>query len=214
MPVAFPPQYIRNTLGEVFSAAGFTQLRIAETEKYAHVTYFFNGGEEKPLPGEDRALIPSPKVATYDLKPEMSAVEVADRVVAEIRSGKYDLIVVNFANGDMVGHTGDLNAAIQAVGVVDKCVGRVTDAIRDRGGIACITADHGNADCMVDACSGGVLTAHTLNPVPFILVSEKHRQARLRAGILADIAPTILGLASLDAPAEMTGSTLIIKEGK
>ncbi len=213
-PVAFPPQCIRNTLGEVFSAAGLTQLRIAETEKYAHVTYFFNGGEEKPLPGEDRALIPSPKVATYDLKPEMSAVEVADRAVAEIRSGRYDLIVVNFANGDMVGHTGDLDAAIKAVGVVDKCVGRVTEAIRDRGGIACITADHGNADCMVDACSGGALTAHTLNPVPFILVSEKHRQAKLRAGILADIAPTILDLASLKAPAEMTGSTLIIKEGK
>ncbi|MDT8904086.1 2,3-bisphosphoglycerate-independent phosphoglycerate mutase [Anaeroselena agilis] len=214
VPAAFPPQFIGNTLGEVFSAAGLTQLRIAETEKYAHVTYFFNGGEEKPLPGEERALIPSPKVATYDLKPEMSAVEVADRAVAEIRSGKYDLIVMNFANGDMVGHTGDLDAAIKAVGVVDNCVGRVTDAIRDRGGIACITADHGNADCMVDHESGEALTAHTLNPVPFILVSEKHRQAKLRPGILADIAPTVLDLASIAAPAEMTGRTLIIKEGK
>jgi 2,3-bisphosphoglycerate-independent phosphoglycerate mutase len=213
-PIAFPPQRITNTLGEVFSAAGLTQLRIAETEKYAHVTYFFNGGEEKPLPGEDRVLIPSPKVATYDLKPEMSAVEVTDRVVKEIKTGKYDLIVMNYANGDMVGHTGYLEAAIKAVGVVDKCVGRVTDAIRDRGGIACITADHGNADCMLDASTGEPLTAHTLNPVPFILVSEQHRQARLRSGILADIAPTILDLASLAQPAEMTGRTLIIKEGK
>lgn len=212
-PVAFPPQYIRNTLGEVFSAAGLAQLRIAETEKYAHVTYFFNGGEEKPLPGEDRALIPSPKVATYDLKPEMSAYEVTDRVVAEIKSGKYDLIVMNYANGDMVGHTGHLDAAIEAVGAVDKCVGRVVDAIRDRGGIACITADHGNADQMVDE-SGETMTAHSLNPVPFILVSERHRQAKLRSGILADIAPTILDLAALPAPAEMTGRTLIIKEGK
>ncbi len=214
VPIAFPPQTIANTLGEIFSAAGLTQLRIAETEKYAHVTYFFNGGEEKPLPGEDRVLIPSPKVATYDLKPEMSAVEVTDRVVQEIKSGKYDLIVMNYANGDMVGHTGLLDAAIEAVGVVDKCVGRVTDAIRDRGGIACITADHGNADCMFDSNTGEPLTAHTLNPVPFILVSEKHRQARLRSGVLADIAPTILDLASLAQPAEMTGRTLIIKEGK
>ncbi len=213
VPVAFPPQYIRNTLGEVFSAAGLTQLRIAETEKYAHVTYFFNGGEEKPLPGEDRTLIPSPKVATYDLKPEMSAVEVTDRVVAEINAGKYDLIVINYANGDMVGHTGQLDAAIKAVSVVDKCVGRVTDAIRSRGGVACITADHGNADQMTDE-NGEMMTAHSLNPVPFILVSERHRQARLRAGILADIAPTILDLAALAAPAEMTGRTLIIKEGK
>ncbi len=212
VPVAFPPQTISNTLGEIFSAAGFTQLRIAETEKYAHVTYFFNGGEEKPLPGEERILIPSPKVATYDLKPEMSALEVTDRVVAEIRAGKFDLIVMNYANGDMVGHTGIIDAAVKAVGVVDDCVGRVTAAIRERGGIACITADHGNADQMVDPDSGEPLTAHTLNPVPFILVSEKHRQAKLRPGILADIAPTILDLAALALPAEMTGRTLIIKE--
>jgi len=212
VPVAFPPQYIKNTLGEVFSAAGLTQLRIAETEKYAHVTYFFNGGDEKPLPGEERVLIPSPKVATYDLKPEMSAIEVTDRAVAEIRSGKFDLIVMNYANGDMVGHTGLLDAAVKAVRVVDNCVGRVVDAVRDRGGIACITADHGNADQMIDPASGEALTAHTLNPVPFILVSERHRQARLRSGILADIAPTVLDLASLAQPAEMTGRTLIIKE--
>ena len=157
-------------------------------------------------------LIPSPKVATYDLKPEMSAVEVTDRVVAEIRSGKHDLIVMNYANGDMVGHTGLMDATEKAVAVVDNCVGRVTDAIRERGGIACITADHGNADQMVDPATGDALTAHTLNPVPFILVSEHHRQAKLRAGILADIAPTILDLASLAKPAEMTGRTLIIKE--
>lgn len=212
VPVAFPPQYIGNTLGEVFSAAGLSQLRIAETEKYAHVTYFFNGGEEKPLPGEERVLIPSPKVATYDLKPEMSAGEVTDRVVAAIRSGKFDLIVMNYANGDMVGHTGLMDAAVKAVSVVDACVGRVTDAIRDRGGIACITADHGNADQMLDPDSGEALTAHTTNPVPFILVSELHRRAKLRAGILADIAPTILDLAALAKPAEMTGRTLIIKE--
>jgi 2,3-bisphosphoglycerate-independent phosphoglycerate mutase len=211
--VAFARSAMENIFGAYISRLGLTQLRIAETEKYAHVTFFFNGGEETVYPGEDRVLIPSPGVATYDLKPEMSALEVTDRVIAEIRSGKYDLIVMNYANGDMVGHTGLLDAAVKAVGVVDKCVGRVADAIRDRGGIACITADHGNADQMVDE-SGETMTAHSLNPVPFILVSERHRQAKLRSGILADIAPTILDLAALPAPAEMTGRTLIIKEGK
>jgi len=214
VPVAFKPQFIGNTLGEVISAAGLTQLRIAETEKYAHVTYFFNGGEEKPNPGEDRVMIPSPKVATYDLKPEMSAAEVTDRVITEIKSGKYDLIIMNYANGDMVGHTGLLPATIDAVNVVDTCVGRVTDAMRDRGGITCITADHGNAEVMVDCETGEPLTSHTCNPVPFILVAEAFRGAKLRSGILADIAPTILGLAKVAIPSEMTGKSLIIKEDK
>lgn len=210
VPVAYQPQYLKNTLGEVFGNAGLSQLRIAETEKYAHVTYFFNGGEEVPYPGEERILIPSPKVATYDLKPEMSATEVTDRVVAEIKTGKFDLIVMNYANGDMVGHTGQIDAAVKAVKTVDACVGRVIDAIRARGGAACITADHGNADQMIDV-NGEVLTAHTLNPVPFILVAEKYRGRELRPGMLADIAPTILEIAGIDKPPEMTGQSLIIK---
>ncbi|HMM19460.1 MAG TPA: 2,3-bisphosphoglycerate-independent phosphoglycerate mutase [Selenomonadales bacterium] len=210
--VAYTPQYLGNTLGEVFSAAGLNQLRIAETEKYAHVTYFFNGGEEQPAAGEERILIPSPKVATYDLKPDMSAYEVTDRVVSEIKSGKFDLIVMNYANGDMVGHTGRLAEAIQAVTVVDQCLGRVVEAIRDRGGATCITADHGNAELMTDPGTGEPHTAHTVNVVPFILVAEKYRGARLREGKLADIAPTILELAGLPVPPEMTGRSLIIKE--
>ena len=213
-PVAYPPQTISQTLGQVVSEAGLTQLRIAETEKYAHVTYFFNGGEEIPYPGEERVMIPSPKVATYDLKPEMSAVEVTDRVVTEIRAGQYDLVIMNYANADMVGHTGQIPATIEAVDIVDKCVGRVTQAMRERGGITCITADHGNAEVMKDPITGEPQTAHTCNPVPFILVSERHRGMKLRQGILADIAPTVLELARLAIPAEMTGKTLIIKEGK
>ncbi len=208
VPAAFAPNYLHNTLGEVFSRHGLRQLRIAETEKYAHVTFFFNGGEEKPFACEDRILIPSPKVATYDLKPEMSAPEVTERVVQEIKSGKYDLIVLNFANGDMVGHTGLLNAAIQAVSTVDQCVGQVVQAMRRMGGITCITADHGNAENMGDG-AGHCYTAHTTNPVPFILVSEYHRNRTLRPGILADVAPTILELANLKVPAEMTGSSLL-----
>lgn len=210
-PVAYAPQYLRQTLGEIFAGHGFTQLRIAETEKYAHVTFFFNGGDEKPFDKEERILVPSPKVATYDLKPDMSAVEVTDRVVDEIRAGKYDLIVLNYANCDMVGHTGQLDAAITAVETVDACVGRLVEAMRDRGGITCLTADHGNAEVMVDPCTGDPFTAHTINPVPFILVSEKHRGGRLSQGILADIAPTILELAEIEQPAEMTGKSLIIK---
>ncbi|CUH94345.1 2,3-bisphosphoglycerate-independent phosphoglycerate mutase [Propionispora sp. 2/2-37] len=209
--VAYKPQVLKNTLGEVFAAAGLKQLRIAETEKYAHVTFFFNGGEEKPNEGEERILIPSPKVATYDLQPEMSAVEVTDKVVAEIKAGKHDVIILNFANGDMVGHTGVFEAAVKAVQTVDACVGRVVDAMRDQGGITLITADHGNAEMMVDPENGGPFTAHTTNPVPFILVSEKHRGAKLREGILADIAPTLLELAGIDIPTEMTGKTLLVK---
>lgn len=211
VPVAFPPKQIVNTLGEVVSQAGYTQLRIAETEKYAHVTYFFNGGEEQPFAGEDRLLIPSPKVATYDLKPEMSALEVTAKVVEAIKSGKYDLIILNYANGDMVGHTGILDAAVSAVTTVDQCVGRLVDAMHDRGGITLITADHGNAEVMRDPETGEPFTAHTTNEVPFIMVSEEQRGSKLRPGILADIAPTILELAGITQPAEMTGKSLLQK---
>jgi 2,3-bisphosphoglycerate-independent phosphoglycerate mutase len=211
VPVAFPPTLIVNTLGEVVSQAGYTQLRIAETEKYAHVTYFFNGGAEHPFAGEERLLIPSPKVATYDLKPEMSALEVTDKVVEAIKSGKYDLIILNYANGDMVGHTGILDAAISAVTTVDQCVGRLVDAMRDRGGITLITADHGNAEAMLDPETGEPFTAHTTNKVPLVMVSEIHRGSKLREGILADIAPTILELAGIAQPAEMTGKSLLRK---
>jgi 2,3-bisphosphoglycerate-independent phosphoglycerate mutase len=207
--VAFPPQTITNTLGEVFCQQGLTQLRIAETEKYAHVTFFFNGGEEKPCEGEERILIPSPKVATYDLQPTMSAVEVTDKVVAEIKSRKYDLIILNYANCDMVGHTGVFAAATEAVATVDKCVVKVTDAMREIGGITCITADHGNAELMVDPETKEPFTAHTTNVVPFILVADELKGVKLRQGILADISPTILGLAGINLPAEMTGQSLI-----
>jgi len=209
VPVAFPPQSIRNTLGEVFSRAGKRQLRIAETEKYAHVTYFFNGGEEQPFAGEDRLLIPSPKVATYDLQPAMSAREVTDKVIEAIRSGVYDLIVLNYANDDMVGHTGIMQAAVEAVEVVDECVGRVMEALQEQGWIACVTADHGNADCMRDPGSDTPFTAHTLNPVPFILVGSEYRSRTLHPGKLCDIAPTILALAGIAVPEEMTGTSLL-----
>ncbi|QDR81887.1 2,3-bisphosphoglycerate-independent phosphoglycerate mutase [Sporomusa termitida] len=211
VPVAFPASHPANTLGEVFSQAGYTQLRIAETEKYAHVTYFLNGGEEQLFPGEDRVLIPSPKVATYDLKPEMSAPEVTDKVIEAIHSGKYDLIILNYANGDMVGHTGFLDAAVRAVATVDQCVGRLVEAMRARGGITLITADHGNCEVMKDPVTGEPFTAHTTNQVPFIMVAESQRGRRLRAGILADIAPTILDLAGVEQPPEMTGKSLIEK---
>lgn len=207
--VAYPPQAIHNTLGEIFCERGLKQLRIAETEKYAHVTFFFNGGEEKPCGGEDRILIPSPKVATYDLQPEMSAVEVTDRLVGEIAESKYDLIILNFANGDMVGHTGFMDAAMKAVATVDACVGRVVKAMQAAGGIVCITADHGNAEMMVDPETGEPFTAHTTNVVPFILVSDEYKNVKLREGILADISPTILRLAGIEQPGEMTGTSLI-----
>ncbi len=209
--VAYKPQYLKNTLGEVFAQAGLKQLRIAETEKYAHVTFFFNGGEEKPSDGEERILIASPKVATYDLQPTMSAIEVTDRVVQEIKSGQYDLIILNYANCDMVGHTGVFPAAVEAVSTVDACVGRLVEAMRSSGGITCITADHGNAELMVDPVTGEPFTAHTTNEVPFIMVSEHHRSSKLRPGILADISPTLLELAGMDIPSEMTGTSLIKK---
>ncbi|GAW29809.1 MULTISPECIES: 2,3-bisphosphoglycerate-independent phosphoglycerate mutase [unclassified Carboxydocella] len=210
-PVAFPPQSLKNTLGEVLAAHGKTQLRIAETEKYAHVTFFFNGGVEIPNPGEDRLLIPSPKVATYDQKPEMSAFEVTAELLKELEQDKYDVIILNYANPDMVGHTGDMEATIKAVEAVDQCLAKVVPAILKRGGVAIITGDHGNADCKRDD-EGNVLTSHTTSPVPFVLVSPEHKEAKLRAdGKLADVAPTILELMGLPQPEEMTGQTLLIK---
>ena len=211
IPAMFPPQTLRNNLGELVAANNMKQLRIAETEKYAHVTFFFNGGREEPFVGEDRILVPSPKVATYDLQPEMSAGEVTDKLVAAIESAKYDLIVVNYANTDMVGHSGDLNAAMKAVSAVDACVGRLVAAIEKAGGAMLITADHGNAECLHDDDTGQAHTAHTLNLVPCILVGAAYRNAKkdLGHGILADIAPTICAMLHLTPPAEMTGRNLL-----
>ena len=204
--VAFPPEQLVMTLGEYLSKSGKTQLRIAETQKYAHVTFFFNGGEEKQFEGEERILIKSPDVETFDMKPEMSAFEVTEAVVDAINSDKYDVIILNYANCDMVGHTGIFDAAKTAVEVVDTCVGRMVDAILAKGGVALITADHGNADKMYEP-DGSAFTAHTTNPVPFIVVGE---DCELReGGVLADIAPTILQLVGLPQPEEMTGKSLI-----
>ncbi|MGB9791874.1 MAG: 2,3-bisphosphoglycerate-independent phosphoglycerate mutase [Thermacetogeniaceae bacterium] len=210
-PVAFPPQSLKHTLGEVLAERGLKQLRIAETEKYAHVTFFFNGGVEKPNPGEERILIPSPKVATYDLKPEMSAYEVTDRVLQEIAEDKYDVIILNYANPDMVGHTGCLEAAIKAISVVDECMGKVVKAVLDKGGVALVTADHGNAEQMLEEDGEEPHTAHTTNPVPFILVGEEYRKRALRSdGALEDIAPTMLEILRIPKPPEMTGSSLLL----
>ncbi|MEX1307268.1 MAG: 2,3-bisphosphoglycerate-independent phosphoglycerate mutase [Eubacteriales bacterium] len=209
--VIYGPQSLKNTFGEYLADQGKTQFRIAETEKYAHVTFFFNGGVEEPNKGEDRFLIPSPKVATYDLKPEMSAYEVADKAIEKINSGEYDVMVLNFANSDMVGHTGIIQAATDAVYAVDKCAEKVVEAILKNGGEAIITADHGNAERMVDT-DGGPFTAHTTNPVPFVLVSDRYKDAKLKQdGILADLAPTLLDLMGLEKPSEMTGTSMIIK---
>ena len=206
--VAFKPQSLKNTLGEYLSDKGMTQLRIAETEKYAHVTFFFNGGVEKQYDNEDRILVKSPAVATYDMQPEMSAYEVTDKLVEAIESGKYDMIILNFANCDMVGHTGVFEAAVKAVEAVDECVGKVTDAIAKMGGVALITADHGNADKMVDV-DGEPFTAHTTNPVPFCVIGYP---CKLRTGgKLADIAPTMLEILGLEQPEEMTGVSIIEK---
>jgi 2,3-bisphosphoglycerate-independent phosphoglycerate mutase len=208
MDALFPPQNLDGILGEVVAAAGRTQLRIAETEKYPHVTYFLNGGREAVFPGEERILVPSPKVATYDLQPEMSAPEVTERAVAAIRSGRFDLIVLNFANPDMVGHTGKLDAAIRAVEAVDEGLGRIADAVREAGGALLVTADHGNAELMRDPATGGPHTAHTTNPVPVLLMGGP-AGARLRNGRLADVAPTLLALMGLAPPAAMTGRSLL-----
>ncbi|WP_420548546.1 2,3-bisphosphoglycerate-independent phosphoglycerate mutase [Curvivirga sp.] len=205
----FPPEELSNTLGAVVSANGLKQLRIAETEKYAHVTFFFNGGEETVFDGEERILIPSPKVKTYDMQPEMSAPEVADNLVDAIENKRFDLIVVNFANTDMVGHTGNLKAAIKAVEAVDECVGRLVQALETVGGAMLVTADHGNAEMMVDESTGQSHTAHTLNPVPLILVNSFDGVSGLSSGRLADVAPTVLDLLNIDQPAEMTGQSLI-----
>ena len=216
-PLVFPPVSLTRILGEEASRAGLHQLRIAETEKYAHVTYFFNGGEEQPFPGEDRILIESPRdVATYDQKPAMSAMEVTDRLLAALKDQEkagtpYDLVILNFANGDMVGHTGVLEAAVQACETVDQCLGRIAEQVQTMGGILLVTADHGNAEIMVNSESGQPHTAHTLNPVPLILVSEEHKCCALKdgGGALKDIAPTLMGLLGLEQPEEMEGENLI-----
>ena len=228
--VAFPPQELKNVLGEVISKLGYKQLRIAETEKYAHVTYFFNGGREEPFPGEDRILVPSPKVATYDLKPEMSAPEVTEKVVERIKSGEYKLIVLNYANPDMVGHTGNLEATIKAIETIDKCLKQVVKTTLEMEGVCVITADHGNAEQMIDPETGGPWTAHTTNPVPFVVVKGTCGSYKVKrrtkkdvelpeefagipvVGILGDIAPTILHILGEEIPPEMTGDVIV--EGK
>jgi len=211
LPMAYPPVHHENILGQIVSEKGLAQLRIAETEKYAHVTYFFNGGEEEPFANEDRCLIPSPRdIPTYDYKPEMSAPAVTAEVLERINSDRYDLIVLNFANMDMVGHTGVLDAAIKACRTVDACAAQIVDRMLSKQGTVLITADHGNAEEMVDA-AGNPHTAHTLNPVRLILVDDKRKSAQLKEGRLADIAPTILDIMGLKKPAEMTGQSLIEK---
>ena len=205
--VAYKPESLVNTFGEYISNKGLTQLRIAETEKYAHVTFFFNGGVEKQYPGEDRILVKSPAVATYDLQPEMSAYEVTDKMVEAVKSGKYDALILNYANCDMVGHTGVFEAAVKAVEAVDTCVGRVVEAVKEMGGCVLLTADHGNADKMVDE-DGEPFTAHTTNPVPFCVIN--HPCQLREGGRLADIAPTMLKILGLEQPAEMTGESIIL----
>ena len=208
--IAFKPQVLTNTLGEYIASLGLKQLRIAETEKYAHVTFFFNGGVEKPNANEDRELIASPKVATYDLQPEMSAVEVTEKAIAKLDSNEYDVMILNFANCDMVGHTGVFDAAVTAVDTVDKCVQKVIDKILSMGGCAIVTADHGNADKMLEE-DGSPFTAHTTNKVPFIVVGERFIGKKLRdGGILADVAPTLLDMMDVAVPEEMTGKTLLV----
>ncbi len=210
LPAAFSPQHMGNLLADVFAANGIRNLRMAETEKYAHVTYFFNGGAEKLFPGESRIMIPSPSVPTYDLKPEMSASEVAEKAVAEIASGRHDVLVLNFANCDMVGHTGVLSAAIRAVEAVDENLARVVEAVWEAGGVALVTADHGNAELMVDPETGEPHTAHTTDPVPFISADPSAKGAALRPDrALSDVAPTILELLEIPPPAEMTGMSIL-----
>lgn len=209
-PVAFRPQNFHNTLGEVVSAADLRQLRVAETEKYAHVTFFFNGGVEEPYVGEERILVPSPKVATYNLQPEMSAYELTDKVCAKLKDNIFDLIVLNFANPDMVGHTGILDVSIKAVEAVDNCLGKIFNAIKEVNGVLMITADHGNSEEMIDPVTHGVQTAHSVFPVPFILVDDEVKGKELRSGgSLQDVAPTILAFLKVQQPVEMTGQNLL-----
>ncbi|AFV03848.1 2,3-bisphosphoglycerate-independent phosphoglycerate mutase [Dehalobacter sp. UNSWDHB] len=210
-PVVFPPQNLENTLGEALAAKGLRQLRIAETEKYAHVTFFFNGGIEEPEDGEDRCLIPSPGVPTYNLQPEMSAYGITEALLSKVREDQYDVIVLNFANADMIGHTGYLLAAVKALEAVDVCIGKIVDAVQAKGGTVLITSDHGNAECMIDQETNSPFTAHTTNKVPFILVNDTYKDRTLReGGSLCDIAPTMLKLLKLDIPAEMTGKSLLL----
>src|SRR5690606_16320289 len=209
-PALMPPNRVVRPFGQWIAEAGLTQLRLAETEKYAHVTYFFNGGEERVFPGEDRILVPSPQVATYDLKPEMSAPEVTEQAVAAVRRGAHDVIIMNYANPDMVGHTGVLEAAVRACEAVDQGLGRVLEALLDRGGAALVCADHGNAEQMVDPATGQPHTAHTTNPVPVVLVSPAHRHRRLRDGVLADVAPTLCELLGLEPAPEMDRTSLLV----
>lgn len=208
--IAFKPTALTNTFGEYISKKGYTQLRIAETEKYAHVTFFFNGGEEKQYAGEDRILIPSPKVETYDLKPEMSAYEVTEKVADAIKQEKYDCIILNYANPDMVGHTGNFDATVKAIEAIDECVGKVIEIAQKQKAVVLITADHGNAEQMIDYKTGEPHTAHTTNPVPLILVGKQ--EVALKSGKLADLAPTMLEIMGLEKPKEMTGESLLLKE--
>jgi len=209
LPVVIPPESMANILANVMGGLNMRNLRVAETEKYAHVTYFFNGGVEQPFPGEERVMVQSPKVATYDLKPEMSAAGIADAVVKATEEGTFDVIIVNFANADMVGHSGKIEPTVKAVETVDACLGRIETAVRAKGGAMLITADHGNAEMMIDPVTGGPHTAHTTNPVPFIVVAEDAKQYRLKPnGSLRDISPTMLGMLDIDEPKEMTGHDL------
>jgi 2,3-bisphosphoglycerate-independent phosphoglycerate mutase len=215
LPVVIPAESMANILANVMGNLKMRNLRVAETEKYAHVTYFFNGGVEQPFPGEDRVLVQSPKVATYDLKPEMSAAGIADAVVKATEDGTFDVIIVNFANADMVAHSGKIDPTVKAVETVDACLGRIEAAVRAKGGAILITADHGNAEMMIDPATGGPHTAHTTNPVPFILVAENAKQFTLRSGgSLRDISPTILAMLSVDEPKEMTGGDLRVPKAK
>jgi 2,3-bisphosphoglycerate-independent phosphoglycerate mutase len=219
LPYVVPPEPLENILANVMGGQSLRNLRVAETEKYAHVTYFFNGGVEQPFPGEERALVPSPKVATYDLKPEMSAAGIADTVVNAVEKGAFDVIIVNFANADMVGHSGKIEPTVKAVETVDGCLNRIQSAVRQRGGAMIVTADHGNAEMMIDPETGGPHTAHTTNPVPLIIASEDGKRFALRKdGALQDISPTVLGLLGIPQPKQMTGKDLRIaapaKDGK
>ena len=212
LPVAYPPETIVNTFGEILSKHGMKQIRTAETEKYAHVTFFFNGGVEDTYPGEIRLLTPSPSVATYDLKPEMSAYEVTDKLLEELQKGDTDVVILNFANTDMVGHTGIIEAEIRAVKAVDECLNKIASKVLEMEGMVLVTADHGNGDLMVDPVTKAPYTAHTANPVPFILISDKLKNIKLRNdGKLADLTPTILDILKIEKPAEMTGESLIVK---
>jgi 2,3-bisphosphoglycerate-independent phosphoglycerate mutase len=213
MTALFPPQDVSETIGEVFAERGLKQLRIAETEKYPHVTFFMNGGREVQFPGEERILVPSPKIATYDLKPEMSAFEVTDKLVDAVRSGKFDLIIANYANPDMVGHTGVMEAAIKAVETVDTCLGRLREAVEQVGGLLIVTADHGNIEQMKDPETGSPHTAHTLLDVPIVVVNGRIGSFSLKNGRLADVAPTLLDLIGMDKPSQMTGTSLVQRSG-